>query len=153
MHQFDKELRQCVELAIINELEISDSGVDEFGWTNKHSRLLAALVKETVVSREDISKWVHVRLLKIGRTCYEQHKQRRQYPDHTLSPSALAYALKHGEITHSEATSIKFDHGETVETFIEIYERGIAEKVLEQLLTEREPRKLLDTTDCCESHR
>lgn len=65
-------------------------------------------------------EWVHKRLLTIGRKCYEEHL-RGEYPDHTYSPEAFAYAIVNGEFTPREKKRIRFDHGETEDVFVRLY--------------------------------
>ena len=47
---------------------------------------------------------------------------RKLYPDHDVMPEYLAYAIKHLKLPpNSDANKIKFDHGETPETFAKLY--------------------------------
>lgn len=90
-------------------------------------------------------------LKKVGRACYQDHRE-GAYPDHTASPQAFAYALKHGEFTPKEEQGIKFD-GETKETFVDIRAGNVEHFVIAQLTTERTPIKVFDVGEhehsCC----
>lgn len=61
--------------------------------------------------------------MKLGRKCFNQHKQGR-YPDHTYSPEAFAYALHQHEFSSDEEMQIQFDHEESVLEFIQEYKGG-----------------------------
>jgi hypothetical protein len=119
----------------LTSLEIYGNG-DIQGWSQENAQVLASLVHKNVITRHDVSMCIHARLLEIGRACYEDHKK-GEYPDHTISPSAFAYTLKHYALNEEEEKSIRFDHGQTAESFIQTYEQNIAEKVLKKLLGEQ----------------
>lgn len=148
---FKKGLNSSV-LLVINTIILSGEHVVSLLWGNSSARILRLLIKENVVSADEIYSALHIRLKKLGRDCFEHHK-RGEYPDHTLSPEALAYALVNDEFTDKEKFSIRFD-GETLEEFVKLYTHGdLRKKILDKLLTEKEPIPPSDsdnhTCHCC----
>lgn len=133
---FDKALEKAVTDGI-EQVTIYEGSVTFMGWNNKNARILGVLIKEGVVTKEKLLGVIHTLLKKIGRACYNQHLA-GEYPDHTSSPQALAYALKHDEFTPKEERRIKFDHSETKSSFIELYAGNIQQSIFNQLITERE---------------
>lgn len=97
---FDKTLEKAVTDGIEHATIYEDS-IAFMGCNNKNVRILSVLIKEGIVTQEKVLKAIHILLKKTGRACYEQHLAGK-YPDHTSSPQALAYALKHHEFTPEE---------------------------------------------------
>ncbi len=147
MKPFVIELHQ-VALNAISKIVLSKTYLVSPSWPNRNARILANLVKEEVISLNDLSEAVHVRLLEIGRQCYEEHAI-GQSPNHTVSPQAFAYGLSHKEFSILEIASIKFD-GETLEEFVRLYTQELNEKVVKQLLTETvaHPTTSSESTTC-----
>lgn len=144
---FNTSIGRAIE-EVVSTIQLHDGGICDWSWDNKYSRVLACLVKEGIVPKEKLSEFVHKQLVAVGQRCHLQHVN-GQYPDHTHCPAAFAYALRHGAFTHKEEVSIKYDHGQTKDTFIQQYERGIFEKVMERLLTEKESTKFPEFGDHC----
>ncbi len=131
MSTFIGELHKVV-LGAIEKLEVYETHPAGFPWSGRFSRIITNLVLEEVISVEQLSQALHVRLLKFGRVCYMEHKG-GQYPKHTTSPQAFAYALLHGEFTEKERASINFDRGETIEEFLKLYGTGVKDKIVKRL--------------------
>ena len=146
---FDKTIENAV-VDGIGQQTIHEGFISFMRWNNKNARILSFLIKEGVITKEKVLGAIHALLIKTGRACYGQHLA-GTYPDHTSSPQALAYTLKHNAFTQKEEQRIKFDHGETKSSFIELYEGNIQLSIYNQLTTEREaPEKILaGVTDKC----
>ncbi|OHA80874.1 MAG: hypothetical protein A2675_02150 [Candidatus Yonathbacteria bacterium RIFCSPHIGHO2_01_FULL_51_10] len=106
-------------------------------------RLLVLLLEEGTISRDILLKAADQKLRKVGRTAYVQHitsmvqSTYTIWPDHTLSAEAFAYALAHGEFTKNEERRIRFDHGDTIESFIASSEYAVdhlCQKTVDQWL-------------------
>ncbi len=84
--------------------------------------------------RNELGRAVHEAICAIGRECFAWHRRNPEYnyPDHSLSPLALGYAIKHRALTDEEVASIRFDHGETAEGYAAKAE-SLLEKVMRQL--------------------
>ena len=150
---FDKTLEKAV-IDGIERVTIYEGSISFMEWNNKNARILSLLIKEGVVTQEKVLGAIHTLLKKTGRDCYNQHLT-GEYPDHTSSPPALAYALKHDEFTQKEERRIKFDHGKTKSSFIELYASNVQQSIFNQLTTEREdPVKMLArvTDECFDCH-
>lgn len=99
-------------------------------------KLLDFAIKNDVVTGQQIREWLHSRLLAVGRDSYDQHLNKGEYPDHTVSPHCLAYAIAYGEITPQEAAKIKFGHGETVRTFFSKAEENLLQNIWKSIVEE-----------------
>lgn len=138
--KFMQDLRSTTFSAIAR-IALSDDRLNwlMFGWGNTSARVLKLLIAEEIITEEELLSALDALLKITGRRSYDQHK-RGEYPDHTISPQALAYALQNGQFTEKEKYGIKFDHGDTIQTFIESYNSGdLRRTVLDQLLTEQAP--------------
>lgn len=62
-----------------------------------------------------------------------------RYADHVSYPEFLAYAIRKNEFSYEELKNIPFDHGETVESFCEIYDDGNSLDYLKDDLLNPEP--------------
>lgn len=124
----------------ISTINLSDNVLIAFGWDNSSVRLLKLVLVEEIIEEKELLADIHLRLKVLGRRSFDQHKNLNQYPDHTYSPHALAYAIQNNEFTDEERLSIKYDHGEDDLEFTKLYNSGdLRQHVLNQLLTEREP--------------
>jgi hypothetical protein len=132
---FSKSELQKALIEAINRITISERFV--INWNGSDTGILNCFLQGKVVSKEKVLELLHNRLKIAGRECYKQHQSSGQYPDHTISPPAFAYALLHNEFTLKEAAGTKFDHGETKETFIALYEDKLLEDVFRQLTTKQ----------------
>jgi len=72
-------------------------------------------------------------------------------PDQVDSPDALAFAIRFGHISPSEISTIRFDHGETLEQFCARAE-GLVDFVLKQLRDGPSPERQwnAETVSCHE---
>lgn len=123
---------------------------------------LATLFKEGFIQEDDLKFEADRKLREIGRACYAEHVASssgsyRIWPDHTFSPEAFAYALAKGEFTRSEKWQIRFDHGDTEESFIKQYGVDtLLERTVKQWLdTTPLPERMPDSDEgghCCCSH-
>lgn len=150
---FDKALEKAV-IEGIEQVTFYGGSTTFVGWNSRNTRVLNVLIKEGVVTQEKLLGTIHTLLKKTGRNCYNQH-MRGEYPDHTSSPQAFAYALKHDEFTQKEERRIQFDHGETKLSFIEHYAGNIQQSIFNQLTTEKEDSaKMLTvaTDECFDCH-
>ncbi len=130
-----KELKKVV-LSLLSDFAIINNRV--LCVSNTETQIINMLIAGEVISKEDVEKALHSVLLRVGRECYKQHT-RGEYPDHTISPEALAYAILHGEFTQKERDRIRFDHRETESDFTRVYGKNVLEKIVQSVLVERTP--------------
>lgn len=110
---------------VLNELSNNLSKCSYFLETDR--RVLIALVSAGVITKADLLPIANKKLCVDGRGCYDRHiwslkhGDNIMYPDHTFAPEAFAYALAHNVFSTKEESRIKFDHGDTKETFIAQY--------------------------------
>lgn len=111
--------------------------------TQDDKRVLIALVAAEIITRADLEPVAHKKLCADGRTSYKGHLDSLRWnapyiihPDHTIAPGALAYALEFHVFNQKEERKIKFDHGDTKESFIAQYAVDtLCERVVDQWLT------------------
>lgn len=104
-------------------------------WDSVSTHLLKLCLRSGLLNEADTTAVIHSRLLQIGRECYRQHVERHEYPDHTISPHAFAYAIHNDEFTQAELASIEFDHDDNLESFMADKIANLPEKVLKGLVT------------------
>jgi hypothetical protein len=92
-----------------------------FNWSERLREVLSLAIKIGVLSEGEVREILGKKLKRAGRACFEDHLERGTYPDHTSWPGAFAYALRESEFSPEEMEKIRFDHGDTVETFIQGY--------------------------------
>lgn len=120
-----------------------------FMWDDKDTEILNFALEKGFVTNEELLGAIDVLLKRNGRISYVQHlRDKVAAPDHTISPQAFAYALKHGEFSQKEINTIKFDHDDTKESFEKTYCHDIEQTVMKQLTTKRGPRKTYDDAEC-----
>lgn len=122
-------------LNAVKRVTLYDGQIDSSSWDRRRIKVLNFLIQEDIITQIQLLEAVDFLLKKVGRSCYEEHRNGGQYPDHTVSPQAFAYALKHGELSFKEARIIKFDHGETQQSFVESYLHAIEYSIMRQLTT------------------
>lgn len=122
-------------LNAVKQITLYKGLIDSFSWEKRRTKVLNFLINEDIITHAQLLEAIDVLLKRVGRSCYEEHRNGGQYPDHTSSPQAFAYALKHGELSFKEARIIKFDHGETQQSFVESYLGAIEYSVMRQLTT------------------
>lgn len=126
-------LKESICTNIGTNLSLHGDGVAVVG-NKKDALLVKWVIENEYVSRNALEDAVHDSICKIGRSIFEWHIQmpHSNYPDHALSPEALGYAMKHGIISSKEIAQIRFDHGQTADTYLQ-YSEGLLEKVMRQL--------------------
>lgn len=102
---------------------------------------------------EAVKQIVHDRLMACGFDSYLQICYVTP-PDHVMSPEALAYFLQNEGIPKYKAEAIKFDHGDTPESFKKLAD-GLVSNVIGQLIaptykiTKSKNKTLSLESDCC----
>lgn len=91
---------------------------------------------------DEVENLIHERLIESGVLSYHQISSFTP-PDHVMSPPALAYLLSQSEgyFPKFRAEAIKFDHGDTLETFKKQAD-GLFANVTKQLATPRIIKKI-----------
>lgn len=89
---------------------------------------------------ERVSKKIHYKLVKCGHDSYLEITPSK-FPDHVTSPPALAYLLNQEDFPKAKAKAIKFDHGDTLETFKKQAD-GLFAIVIKQLVAPRFTEKI-----------
>lgn len=140
-------------LECIAQLDVYEGG---FLLIASERRLVRQFLDAGFVGEEEVKAALHRALIKMARECYTQHRK-GQYPDHTKNPCALAYGLVHKAFSPREVRKIRFDHGDTIESFIASFgcEDGggrYLDKVFEQLTAEPKPVPSHSGCSFCQEH-
>ena len=98
-------------------------------------RAIKALHDARVITDNDIEEALAKYAKRTGMTAYNKIMGCGDYPDH-VGAEFLAYVLtREGVLTEEQKGEIRLDHGETIETFVKIYERpSLLSELREQLL-------------------
>lgn len=136
---FSRDLRLAT-LGFLEQLTVTGGFMGSFdGVDSATKRILISLLRENVISRKDVEDAVHKALVAAGKRALLQCA-RGDWPDHVISPQALAYVIELKLLSPKEIVSIKFDHNETAESFPALYNprgAGLCADIAEQLLSER----------------
>ena len=120
---FQTTLRESIAQAITDYLRLSGNlvrfyplpvDVGEAMWWRQ---FLKALFENDVFKPEHFRSAVIAGVTTCGLEMHKQVMRGGVYPDHVVSPEALAYVLKSGAVTSDQANRIRFDHGETLAQF------------------------------------
>lgn len=106
-------------LEVVERVQFTSSCSKRYppGWDHDLAKLLSFAIRGKIISRMDVFALLGKKICRMGRSCFDQHL-RGEYPDHTFWPEAFAYSLQNGEFSEEEVGKIRFDHEQTVETFI-----------------------------------
>ncbi len=119
--------------------------------------LLRWLIQNGIIKKTEFEQAIHQGLCACGRRCYlwTQNNPALNRPDHSLAPEAIGWALMHKAISYEEGLLMKFDHGETIESYIlsayDLLDWAIAEFNKPYVPDLFEPSKSLhkDADSCC----
>ena len=136
----------------LSQVELSGNDIGYLGgWDSLSTTLLNLALDEKIIREKKVLEVIHERLLTLGAQAYDQHAKTGTEPDHVTSPHALAYAIRHQVLTPNQLASIRFDHSETIVTFMEGQVKTLSEDVLQKLKSWKGP-KFEDSTArhlCC----
>lgn len=143
---FRKEILQALQSAITHHLKLFGEGdiylSNRFLDTGENlwaRRLVWQLLESEFVMPDELRDAVSEGIVLYGLQLYDQVLDGRLMPDHVASPEALAYALCSGRIPLKEVNGIKFDHDETLDSFMR-RAGGLLDKVMAVL--QQEPTHL-----------
>ena len=132
----------------LGQVELSGDNIGSFsGWDAISTKLLNIALDEKIISAAEVLEAIHERLLTLGAQAYDHHAKTGTEPDHVGSPHALAYAIRHQVLTPKQLENIRFDHGETIVTFMEGRVTDLKEDVLQKLKSWVNPH-LSDSSNC-----
>ena len=111
-------------------------------WTKTEVDFLNFCLNQKLLSLQDLQDAVERRISGLGYEMYKQatpsssirRSREPQYADHVTSPEALAFAILHNRFTASQLGAIRFDHGDTPETFMQGRITTLVEDVMMQLM-------------------
>jgi hypothetical protein len=133
----------------LEKLEIKISGLDE----KAYSKTLAYLISKGFVGKKIVEKSIELKVIEQAKEEYffvkKINGKGKDHPDHLIYPEFFAYALAKGNVFSSEETkNIRFDHGEDVDKFIELYsKKDLINDLYEELL---HPKQFLKSTGKCD---
>jgi hypothetical protein len=136
----------------IEALDLDHNKVANFSsWDTVSTKCLNMCLRLKLIEETVVIAKITESIRRIGRLSYNQHIMRSIAPDHTLSPQSLAFAIQHGEFTDEELGEIKFDHGETPNSFMIRAVHIFPMLVLQQLKGFKglEDRTDVKVDDCC----
>lgn len=120
----DKKIRSSLKEIKMKTKEtilwLGNMKVYDYGVVVPINNGLALWLKRYYVAKhklpEKVKDLIHCRIMESGRSSYFQINSYTP-PDHVMSPYSLAYFLLNGGISKEKAEAIKFDHGDTLESF------------------------------------
>jgi hypothetical protein len=125
---------------------IGDSGPHGLGWEimrKGNHELLNSFKDQGVIDNAGLEKAIESMVFREATTDYTNHVGGNylfRYPDHFLHPEFFAYALQKGIFSRSELKKIRFDHGETIESYCQKYGReNLLGELTEELFVKPEP--------------
>jgi hypothetical protein len=127
-------------------------------FSEENEILLKWLIQNERLGKNELEEAIHKGLCVTGRTAYlwTRRDPLLNRPDHSLAPDAIGWALMHKAITYEEALIMKFDHGETIESYIksayDLLDWAVAEFRKPYVPFIFEPSKSLDEVDACCAH-
>lgn len=87
--------------------------------SKQNKMLITLLIQNDMLAKNELERAIHKGLCAEGRMSYLwTRRNSMNRPDHSNAPYAIGYALMHRAITYEEALLMKFDHGETLESYI-----------------------------------
>lgn len=123
-------IKDCVREAVLKEITDRYRLFPIWVTPNDDEKtLLITLVKTEIVTIKDLREATGEQWRRAGRLCYGMHRRlnaplgRIDWPDQNYLV-ALAYALTHGAFSDEEEARIKFDRGDTKDSFIARYNVG-----------------------------
>jgi len=127
------DVKEAICANIRANLSLHGDGLAVVGG-KKDALLVKWVIDNDYVPKEVLERVVHESICNIGREMFEWHRANPigNKLDHALSPEALGYAMRWGVLSPEERASIRFDHGETPEKYIQS-STGLFEKVMRQL--------------------
>ena len=134
---FRNGMHEIISTTIASHLQLCETDVHFgpfLGETSDNTwflKFLKALFENEVFSPEDFRGAV-IKGVKTFGYVMQGQVLHGEYPDHIISPPALAYVLRRGDIDPASARRIRFDHGETLEQF-QSRADGLIDKILHQL--------------------
>lgn len=137
MHQYQKNELVEVVADIIKGIDLVEDRINRLGFDNQSARFLKFCLEEEIIQHGTVLYLVEVRLSKIAKRQADM-SARGTWADHVSSPHALAYAIQHGEFSPKELRKIRFDHGDTAETFMKGKVDDLVDKIMKDLVTEVE---------------
>lgn len=105
-----------------------------FDWWKDYD-ILRSLFKIWVIDVEWIDRAINISIANFSLKLLELHNNKDNImPDHTF-PEVFAYGIYNNIYTDKEIKSIRFDHGDTSETFVKsYYEADLVEKLRHKVL-------------------
>ncbi len=116
-------------------------------YARKYKKILNFLYKQKIIDDSLIETALEVAVFNQARRDYDmmiiKGRAYTIYADHISRPDCFAYALKKGIFSKEEIKKIPFDHGDTVERYIQIYYReNLLSIIREELLNPKPFPKL-----------
>ncbi len=127
-------------------------------WTKTEVEFLNFCLNQKYLSLQEFFEAVEKRIIVLGYEMYKQatpssstmRSREPEYADHVTSPEALAFAILHKRFTTAQLGAIRFDHGDTAETFMQGRIITLVEDVMKQLMEHAAGQELVpDDTEFC----
>jgi hypothetical protein len=94
-------------------------------------------LQHQIVTEAELKEAVTGRIARIGADM-ARYSRRGEWADHVPSPEALAFAIAGNYLSAADRTGIRFDHSDTLETFMRDRIEGLVDDVYKQLLEPKE---------------
>ena len=125
---------------------------DLIKYSIKDRMVLSALHKARILNDSDFEIYIKLAALETADKDYERIKydqthptapttRANPFPDHLQYPEYFAYALAQKHFDPEELKKIKFDHGETPESFVKSYgKKNLIQYLKKEMLKTRRPK-------------
>lgn len=124
-------------------------------YARENNSTLNDLYQTKILDDTSIESSLEQAVLTCGRRDYQyltnvKNPHARRYPDHLNYSEFLVYTIEQGIFTKHELSQIKFDHGDTIETFTRSYRKeNLLELLRTPLLNPQQVSYLGDVSHCC----
>ncbi len=109
-------------------------------WSQVDRNNLRTCLADGSITEGEVLAMIKARIFVLGQEMAALSVRAKEYADHVPSPEALAYALQHQQVPEGDIRSIRFDHGDTKDTFMVGRVDDLPERIFQKLLADPTPR-------------
>ncbi len=142
----------------ISELTLNEIGeltlLSSIGsYARRNKKILNFLYKNKIIDDKDLEQVLEKIAIKTAKADYAFLLRSGNYADHSHYPECLAYALEKKIFSEKEIKKIKFDHGETRDSFAKFYSpKNLLNELKEQLLNPKPIPSFSKVEGYCSEH-
>lgn len=142
---------------VLNELEKTSIFSITYAMEKNERKLLIFLYHNKIITSSDLNSSLEKAVINEAKDNYrfltgKQNLIHKEYPDHLAYPECLAYAIEKKIFSDLELKKIKFDHGETPDSFVKDYRSKDLIPWLRKKLLTAQPIIHSETKGYCSEH-